>query len=380
MSATKRHLMQWGTGRPATAGATGSESAPGSRRGAATVVLEDPGHLDAVLAAGLAGPGATVFVPGHPGTEAGTGPDAGPAVIGYEGSFGEPGGEGSIGSDFYLQVQSYGVSAYMSVVGPTLLRVADESDFEAFLDDADRARHDGVFADFLTHPVMQLADLPALGAGPSGDGPLLRLHVAADGGVSTSPAGRRLGEPGDAFTVLEENWRRYNEESGQPCPVALGLVLPEDVRSAALAARPWLGRYLAAVDGLRDLRARGLDRLRVSGFGGRMLPALEAVPGADTGSDVPLLLWNEDASFLYSAHSAHSTDSGHGPGAGRRLFQLERKAAQAAEALLVLGSRPAAAEFADEEHLAAVDRFFTGAGVPLDSVGAVAAASVPAGR
>jgi len=373
MSATKRHLMQWGTGRPATAGAAGSESGPGSRRGAATVVLEDPAHLDAVLAAGLAGPGATVFVPGRPGTEADTGPEAGPAVIAYEGSFGEPGGEGSIGSDFYLQVQSYGVSAYMSVVGPTLLRVAEESDFEAFLDDADRAWHDGVFADFLTHPVMQLADLPALGAGPSGDGPLLRLHIAADGGVSISPSGRRLGTLGDEFAVLEENWRRCNEESGQPCPVALGLVLSEDVRSAALAARPWLGRYLAAVEGLRDLRARGLDRLRVSGFGGRMLPALDAGPGADTGSDIPLLLWNEDVSFLCSA------DSGNGPGTGRRLFQLERKAAQAAEALLVLGSRAAAAEFADEEHLAAVDRFFTEAGVPLNSVGAVAD-SIPAGR
>ncbi|MFE9395692.1 daptide biosynthesis RiPP recognition protein [Streptomyces flavidovirens] len=361
MSATKRHLMQWGTGRPATAGSREP------RHGAATVVLEDPGHLAAVLASGLAGPESVVFVPGHPGTEADTGPDSGPAVIGYEGSFSEPGGEGSIGSDFYLQVQSYGVSAYMSVVGPTLLRVADDSDFEAFLDDADRARHDGVFADFLTHPVMQLADLPALGAGPVGDGPLLRLHIAADGSLSTSPAGRRLGTLGDSPAVLAENWRRLNEGVQQPCSVALGLVLPEDGRSAALAARPWLGRYLAAVEGLRDLRARGLDRLRVSGFGGRMVPALEAVPGADLGGDVPLLLWNEDASFLYGADASS--------GSGRRLFQLERKAAQAAEALLVLGSRPAAAEFADEEHLAAVDRFFTGVGLPL-----AGAAPVPAGR
>src|SRR5690606_23774212 len=143
-----------------------------------TVVLEDAEHLSPLLASDVVDAGTMVFAPGH------TGGTDGPVIVGYEGSLSEPGAEVSHDPSIYLQMQAYGISEYMSVVGPTLIRVADGTDFEVLLGDADRARDEGVFAEFLTNPVIQLADLPALGAGPQDDGPALRLHVNRSGELS----------------------------------------------------------------------------------------------------------------------------------------------------------------------------------------------------
>ncbi|MEY9997758.1 hypothetical protein ABIE67_009877 [Streptomyces sp. V4I8] len=334
--------MSWATGH--------AGRLPHRERSARTVVLEAPQYVPALLASDVVDAATVVFTPGHSGVT------DGPLIVGYEGSLSELGVEFSHDPGFYLQIQAYGLSQYMSVAGPTVIRVAGDTDFETYLRDADQARHEGVFTDFLTNPMIQLADLPALGAGPEGDGPSLRLHVGQSGELSTSPGGKRLGTAGDSFEQIAAEWARINSESTQPCAVCLGGWLPETTRAPALAERPWLGRYLAALDGIRTLRARGLNVTGVSGFGGRLVTALSELPDAADVMDpaLPLLLWTDEAVY------AHSSRQG-------RTFQLKHDTAELAEALLVCGSVEAAVRIGDREDLKRVQALFDAAGIKLSS-------------
>ncbi|MGW2838409.1 daptide biosynthesis RiPP recognition protein [Streptomyces sp. NPDC001493] len=358
------HLRSWVTGR----GLLGD--APGG--GTATVVLEDAAHLPAVLASDVVGPRSLVLVPAgtgeadEAGESSGASHESGAVVVGFEGSLSEPGGDASIGGALFLQVQDYGTSPYMSLLGTTLVRVAGEADFEAFLSDADRARLEGEFAAFAVSPAVQLADLPALGSGETGDGPGTRLWVAADGSVSVSPLGARLGTAGDCAAALDARWAALTAEDATGAALSLTAVVPEDVRASRTAERPWLARYMAALDVLRDLHVHGVTDVRVSGFGGRLVDSLEPV-GAPRDADdprAPFLAWTPEAAYVRVP--------GHD-----RTFRLGRPAAQVAERLLVHGSAETALEHARAEAgpdapapltavaVAAVLAFFAERGVPL---------------
>jgi hypothetical protein len=282
-----RHLMSWGVGDPLPV----EGSAPAE--GCTTVVVEAAEHLASVLASDVVGAATLVFAPAAPGSS----PPAGGAVVTYEGSLREPGGDLSLDDEFFLQTQDYSTSEYLVVMGPTLVRVMSEADFEAFLGDADRARHEGAFPTFLTAPAVRLADPGALGGPADADGPRTRLYVDASGVVSTGPAGAPLGGIEAGLVGLQRAWSECNAASSQPCAVSLGAVVPEAVRIAALAERPWLGRYLATVELLRNLAARGIGPLQVSGFGGRLSAGLADLDDAADADDPaqPVLLWSDDA-------------------------------------------------------------------------------------
>ena len=336
----KRHLMSWSTGQ--------FEVGPANQDSCSTIVVADPAHLADLLDTDLVGDNTVVLAPeGH-----GADPSR---VVGFAGTLDEPNAEMSIGYDFFLQTQDYATSPFMSVLGPTLVRVTGPDDLELFLADADRARKEGVFPDIAVVPAVRIADLPGLGAGPGVDGPQLRLYVNAEGEISTSIGGCSLGRVGDTLASLRANWDRRNAASTAPCAVCLGAVLPEADRTRELLARPWLGRYLAAVDGLRMLATREIVGLRVSGFGQRLNPALDHHPdSADAAT--PLLFWNDESGYVYE------------PASGR-TFQVNLAAATAVEALLVTGSAEQASEYASPRSLAAVDRFFTESGVTLTGIG-----------
>ncbi len=336
-----RHLKSWFTGKPVE----GVEPHPHT----ATLVLEDAGHQAALQAAGVIGPRSVVLAP--TGRRRSPVPDCAPVpdVIGYEGSFSEPGADVAVADTIFVQTQDYATSPYMTLVGSTLVRIAADVDFEAFLADADTAHAEGTVPEFAVSPAVEIADVTALGAPVTGDGPRTRLYVAASGALSTSPGGLPLGRVGDSLECLEAQWRRVNAASAHPCAVALGAVVAEPARAAALDERPWLGRYLTALDLQRDLARRGITDVRVSGFGGRLVPELtDALDTLDLGDaprpapdTVPLIAWTPDAAYLRA------------PGSGR-LFTLSRRVAEIAEVLLTLGRTEAATAYATPDSLAQV--------------------------
>lgn len=337
----KQYLMSWGTGQ-----AMPSTPAPGA---VATIVTADPVHVTGLVESGLIGPETVLLAPGAHGP-------AIPGVVGFDGALDEPGTEISIGDDFFLQTQDYATSEFMSIIGPTLVRISDADDFRLFLSDADRATAEGVFPEFAIAPAVRLADVPGLGSGPGEDGPRLRLYVNADGDISTSPGGSSLGRVGDPLTVLQASWDRANTASAVPCSVCLGETVPEADRSRELLERPWLGRYLAVLAALRTMTVNNVGGLRVSGFGGRITQGF-----AETGQDhdlrepsAPMVMWDDDRGYV------------HDP-ASDRVFAVEHIAASAAELILATGSVRHAAEYTHPETLARVERFFADAGVPLVS-------------
>ncbi|WP_116246387.1 daptide biosynthesis RiPP recognition protein [Nocardiopsis sp. FIRDI 009] len=330
----KQHLMSWGTGQepPATA----------VTDGAATIVVSDPGHLPEVIGSDLVGTGTVVLAPGTYDT---------PGVVGFDGSLDEPGGEASLGDEFFLQTQDYATSEFMSILGPTLVRVGNTEDFRLFLADADRALEEGVFPDFAIAPALRFADVPGLGHGPGIDGPGLRLHVSPEGRISTAPGGSGIGRVGDSLSALRAAWGRANGDSTAPCAVCLGEAVPEAERAAALRERPWLGRYLTVVEALRTMNLNNIADLRVSGFGGRITEGL-AGEGHDTDlrdDRAPVVMWNSESGYVYD------------PGT-RKVFVLEHVAASAAELLVSTGSRDRAAQYAPLGPLARVEDFLSRSG------------------
>ncbi|MGW1270333.1 daptide biosynthesis RiPP recognition protein [Streptomyces sp. NPDC002491] len=295
----KQHLISWATASPL-------EEPSGA--GVGTLVLADAAHIPAVTAAGLVGPRTLLLAP-----DDGAG-DLAPAV-GYQGSLTEPGDEFSNGQDFFLQTHAYAASPFMTVFGPTVVRVFDRHDFEVFLADADRALTEGVFPEFLLTSSVLLADPAALsGADDPADGPALRLYADRDGQVSTSPTGAVLGTVDDSLDVLAERFVRAGNGAA-----ALDAALPAQTRAEALRSRPFLARYLAAVAALRSLMARGASGLKVSGFGHRLTPGL-AVRGDDLADPaLPIVLYGDEDSYVV---------------AGSRLFAVDRRAARTLECLL----------------------------------------------
>lgn len=336
MRVVKRSLMSWGTGLDFT----GRHSVGG----ASVVVVEDADHVGELLASDLVRSDSVVLVPAG-------GADIHEPVcrtFSYEGSLTEPGVEMSIGDDFYLEIQDHATSQYMSLLGPTLIRIVGGEDFATYLDDADAARTSGTFREFATHPAVQFADQSALGAGPGDDGPALRLFVARDGHISTSPGGLSLGTLGTPFDSVRAEWGRVNALATQPCSVCLGSVLDDEVRSSGLGERPWLGRYLLALGALRELRARTIEGAQVSGFGTRLLAGLplpdDGAGTADrTGTAWPFLLWAGDDAYLIDPLP-------------RRTLKLERRTAEVVDALLTFGAvEPATAHVPRAELLQVFD-------------------------
>lgn len=229
--------------------------------GTASVLAQDARDITVLSDAGVVTAGSIAFAPT---------PDVSgcPAhVVPFSGSVSQCGAELQAGDDFYLQVQGYAMAGFLTLVGPTLVRVQDEDDTQAFLADADAALAAGRFPPMLTYPLLHLADPGALGLPTPFDGAGLRLYVDADHVAHIGPNGPAIG------TVDEldpEAWRG----PAPPQP-------PPDGAAAALAARPWLARYLVVVQAMQSFVARGLPDVQVSGFGGRLLH-----PGAPSGTDV----------------------------------------------------------------------------------------------
>ncbi|MFE9404855.1 daptide biosynthesis RiPP recognition protein [Streptomyces sp. NPDC006530] len=354
-----RHLHAWGRGDSEGAG---SENVGTGR----TVLLDSVDSLETVLDSGLVDGGTMVFAP--PGDAQESKSPVG-FLVRYEGSLSASGDEMSVGEDFFVEAQDYAVTPFLAVAGPTLVRVSSPVDFDAFLKDADRARERGDFVPALVHPMIQLGDLCALGGAHRCVGPRGRIIVDASGRVRTSPNGMPLGEVRDGLDALDACWSAVERPADSGCPVCLGGVVPGTALLAAHRQRPWLSRYLHAVDAMRMAAARGMANVRPSGFAHRLTPGCDAHEDAAdmqlAAADAPLVLFNDERAVL------------HDPVAGRQ-FRLARQAAQLVELLVVHADHDAAADAAAAclgldrpqalDALGELQRRLTDAGMTLPSV------------
>ena len=241
-----------------------------------------------------------------------------PDQVTYSGGLAAPGEEFILGDSLVLQTQSYGMSHFMSAAGPTLVRVADEDDLRRFFADADSARETGQFPSFLLDPMVQLADQPALGWPADGDGPSRRLYAAADGSVSTSPSGSRLGSVSDGPNEISATFAALSAGSLAGCPVALGALSLEAQRLAGCAARPWLSDYLRAISARQLLATRGFHPGAVAGFGASLLT--QDAPARSWRGDEPLVFWEDEQHVVVDPVSA-------------RVFTVSQPVAAITEAL-----------------------------------------------
>ncbi|RXS69400.1 hypothetical protein EST92_25660 [Streptomyces sp. TM32] len=257
------------------------------------------------------------------GAEGVDGPDTAVTVVRYSGRFCEAGDEMLVEGAYAVELQDYLAAAYLPVVGLTVVRIMNEADWKAFLQDADLAYDQGVFVEQLAHPSVLLADKGPLGfLQPTTAGDLLRLHVTADGEVRPSAGGAVLGTVADSLAELEEAARQLPRGGVGDLHSAVSC----DVVYDALVERPWLPRYIRALEALRATRQDGSVH-RVSGFGGRMVEGLDV--GRVEPVEAPLLLWNETEALL------NDTVSG-------RWFRLGCDAARLVELVVTAGSRSAA--------------------------------------
>lgn len=234
-------------------------------------------------------------------------------VITYVGDFRDPDGDVQIGDDFYVQQQSYAVSEFVPVGGPTILRANSTVDRAAFFRDADIARSTGKFPPALLHPQSLVGDMPTLGFAPS-TSEVSHAFLSDSGDVSTSPFGIPLGSSSTASLAWSKRWVEALHEVG---------------RQPEIADRPWISRYFLAVDALRHATVRGLQRMRVSGFGGHLVPTLDGVE--EPPASLPSLL-------LFNGEVAHLHDS-----ASSRTYKLGADAAKFVDIMLTVGTDAASA-------------------------------------
>ncbi|MEY9997936.1 hypothetical protein ABIE67_010055 [Streptomyces sp. V4I8] len=327
MEGILRRLNTWGRG------SLGALPTPSDIIPERTILTESATLLPDLLDSDLCGHGTLVFCPSldTPALTHGT------IVVPYEGSLVTAGDEILLGQSLIVEVQEYAAAHELAIFGPTLVRMTSESDFHAFLYDADRAQQYGAFPLVLLDPMVQLCDLCVLGGTHACGGPRRRLYVTIAGDVKTTPLGTTLGTVEDCLASLTAGWSAYRRFAGYGCSVCLSETIPLTTVDAAHQQRPWLSRYLHALSALRAAAANGVTDLEVSGFAQRLIPALNRVgPAADltrTASSTPLLLFNNDIMIL------------HDP-ASQQQLQLGPNAARIIELLLVHGNHNAAAEAA----------------------------------
>ncbi|MCG8654527.1 daptide biosynthesis RiPP recognition protein [Yimella sp. NH-Cas1] len=249
MNKQKTHLMSWMTGR--------SYGLTSSQHTTRTLVLENGTGIDQ-CPEGLLDAESVVYVP--IGTDV---PESFAAhvkdVVPYDGSMTELGGEAGIGPDFFLQTQSYSVAGFLVLLGPTAVRLDDDEDVDAFTEDARSAVESGEFPDFLTNPIVQLADAARF-SDPLAvdDGPALRLLLDGDS-VRLGPNGVR---------AESTDWTRTRLSPTHPL-------------TGQLETDPWLTRYVVAVQAIQQVTARGAADVEVSGFGMRFGGQEPATTDAD---------------------------------------------------------------------------------------------------
>lgn len=248
--------------------------------------------------------------------------DGDPGVATLEGDPAPVGEELVLGDDLFVQVESYAGAAYLPLVGPTLLRVAEDDDVASLADDLD-ATAAGDLPPVLADPQLQLADRCGLGAASCG-GPRRRVHVDAAGDVRTTPAGPVLGGADATADELDAAWVAAGGCTTTCVDPAIAPAL-----DAARRSQPGWARILTVLDLLHAMRAAVPGDWSAVGLGDA--GAEDRADLHPRAADWPVLLAGPDGPVLL------------GPD-GRHRAAVGTDAATLVDALLATGSAHAAAE------------------------------------
>ncbi len=230
------------------------------------IFVENPEH--APYAKELAGEQSIVFV-----LDGGNGADE-DTVVPVSGFFDVVGEELLVAGSLSLEVQDYLAIPFISLMGVTVVRITTSEDWQAFFDDAEEARRSGHFVWQLTEVNAVFAERGLLDGGQSVGSPLARLHIASDGTVLSGPYGSTVGKAGDSLADIRTRCLALEPES------ALASVCDAEAVRDSLGARPWIPRYLAALDAWKFIPRDDRSKATIVGFGA-------SVYGASPTDDLP---------------------------------------------------------------------------------------------
>lgn len=320
---TRRNVISTSAPRSSHRSSAAVEQYVSGRRAIVTgtaFFLEAAQHLDPVL--GITRPGDTVIVPAVGCSDGDAADRAGVTVIGYEGSWRKSGDRMTVDRHHRLALQDYATISSVSIVEPTVVRQSSAEGLDLFFGDADAARLSGVFVDQLVGGFVLLDSHASLLGRREGAAALVRVHVTEAGEYRDGADGLLLGGAGDSREAIE-----VLAASGAGGSRAFDRIVDRDDLEAALDARPWMARYLAAVDLLQEWWGRAYGPVAVSGFGGHLVTALDRydeLPAITTAA-APFLTTGVDEEFILVDQSS------------RRRFRLDVVEARAAECVIATG-------------------------------------------
>lgn len=276
------------------------------------IFVENPGHES--FAKELAGEQSIVLVLDGGGDD--------DAVIPVSGFFNVAGEELLVGGTLSLEIQDYVAIPFVNLIGVTVVRITTAEDWQAFFDDAEESRRSGYFVRQLTEVNAVLAERGLLGGSPAIGSSLARLHITRDGRVLSGPYGTQIGWAGDSLADIHKTCLALQPES------SLASVCDVEVIRKSLGARPWIPRYLAALDAWKFIPQGNRADITLVGFGASLY-------GASPTDDLP----SPRAPFIIHRAGEHTLlDTASG-----RTFRVGPDAAAIIEALSNLRDVQAAA-------------------------------------
>lgn len=287
----------------------------GGRKGPGCVFfIHSHEHVDAV--ASIVGPTDVMLVPD------GVTLPAGVSAFTYTGSFLDAGDEMILADRHAFELQDYIASSFISILGLTVIQLSSAEGWNAFLQDADIAHEEGIFVEQLLHRAVLLDSSALFDGGTEVRPSLIRVHVAISGQFRDGPDGTLLGCVGDDRAQLSDTLAREGR--------GLDRIISRKNCAADLRLRPWLPRYVRAIEVLTHLDPVGSHTI-VEGFGRGLIPhELGNEAGSALPVNAPMILTEGGRAVLLEQAS------------GRR-FALGTQAAQIAQALLLTGDTNTAA-------------------------------------
>lgn len=266
------------------------------------IFVENPQHAD--YAKTLAGEGSAVLVL--------NGDKADDGIVPVSGSFDAAGEELLVDGTLSLEIQDYVAIPFVNLVGVTVVRITTEEDWQAFFDDAEEAIRSGHFVRQLTEVNAVLAERQLLSGATKDNLLLARLHITWDGSIKTGSYGTKIGKVGDSLPDI-----RVRAISLSPESAVASVYYPWDIQDS-LAAKPWIPRYLAALDAWKFISREDRAETRLVGFG-------VSLYGATLSDGLP----SRSAPFILKKASEHTLlDTSTG-----RLFKIGTDAAVIIEAV-----------------------------------------------